>query len=62
MGNFAQAEYVLQAALSIIPDEPNKKQKLKANLNWVLGNVYGEALRVGCEAILNGGSFNMDVV
>jgi hypothetical protein len=62
MGNFAQSEYVLQAALSIIPDIPNKMKKLRANVSWVLGNLYGEALRVGCEAILQGGSFDMAVV
>jgi hypothetical protein len=37
-------------------------KKLRANISWVLGNLYGEALRVGCEAILQGGSFDMAIV
>ena len=40
VGQFAQAEYLLYTAHSLLPEDPKKKKKLRANLQLSLGQYY----------------------
>lgn len=43
--HFAQAEYILISAISLLPEEPTKKKKLRASLQMQLGKYFLERLR-----------------
>ena len=38
--NFAQAEYLLYTAQTLLPEDQNKKKKLRANIQVQLGEYY----------------------
>jgi hypothetical protein len=42
---FAQSEYILIAALSLLPDDLQKKKKLRANIQMQLGRYFAERIK-----------------
>jgi tetratricopeptide (TPR) repeat protein len=44
--NFAQTEYILRCALSLIPDDKTKKKKLRAAVQAQLGKYYLERIKL----------------
>jgi hypothetical protein len=50
-GQYAQAEYVLIAVMSLLPEDQTKKVKMRANIQIVLGNLYVCLLEAGCEQL-----------
>ena len=42
---FAQAEYILIAALSLLPDDQKKKKRLRANIQMQLGRYFAERIK-----------------
>jgi hypothetical protein len=43
--HFAQAEYILIAATTLLPEDPNKKKKLRAGIQMQLGKYFLERLK-----------------
>jgi hypothetical protein len=43
--HYAQAEYILISAISLLPEDANKKKKLRASLHMQLGKYFLERLR-----------------
>jgi hypothetical protein len=48
--------------MSLLPEDQEKKRKLRANIQIVLGNLYLDVLEKGCKNILNGGKFDQAIV